>query len=142
MGLIQSQVKDGPPSHVRTSRVYGGSPFRHLQGAFGRDEVLLTQLRGGRSLLLRETRKKVGLYLTMLWGGGGGLGASPADVPKIGEPKEKELCAGPPATLGYDNGPGGCGTVLPGGLQLGPPVIVFCHHNNNNPEVSNKFQIV
>jgi hypothetical protein len=31
-----------------------------------------------------------------LWGGGGGLGARPEDVPGIGEPEEKELCADPP----------------------------------------------
>jgi hypothetical protein len=40
----------------------------------------------------------------------------------LGEPEETELCAGPPAAFRYDNGPGRCGMVLPGGLQLGPPV--------------------
>jgi hypothetical protein len=30
-----------------------------------------------------------------LWGGGGGLGARPEDVPGIREPEEKELCASP-----------------------------------------------
>jgi hypothetical protein len=57
--LIRSQVKDGPPNHARTLRVYGDGPFRPLQGASRREEVLLAQLRGGRSLLLRETRKRV-----------------------------------------------------------------------------------
>jgi hypothetical protein len=56
-GLIWSQVKDGPPSHARTSQMYGDGPFRHLQGASRREEVLLTQLRGGRSLLLGEPGK-------------------------------------------------------------------------------------
>jgi hypothetical protein len=57
--LIQSQVKDGPPNHARTLRVYGDGPFRPLQGASRREEVLLAQLRGGCSLLLGETRKRV-----------------------------------------------------------------------------------
>jgi hypothetical protein len=57
--LIWSQVKDGPPNHARTLRVYGDGPFRPLQGALRREEVLLAQLRGGRSLLLGETRKRV-----------------------------------------------------------------------------------
>jgi hypothetical protein len=57
--LIQSQVKDGPPNHARTLRVYGEGPFRPLQGASRKEEVLLAQLRGGRSLLLGETRKRV-----------------------------------------------------------------------------------
>jgi ribonuclease HI len=30
-GLIRSQVKDGPPDHARTLRVYGDGPFRPLQ---------------------------------------------------------------------------------------------------------------
>jgi hypothetical protein len=30
-----------------------------------------------------------------LWGGGGGLGARPEGVPRVEEPQEKELCAGP-----------------------------------------------
>jgi hypothetical protein len=59
MGLIRTQIKDGPPSHFRTSRVYGDGTFRHFQGALRREEVLLAQLRGGRSLLLGETRKRV-----------------------------------------------------------------------------------
>ena len=58
--LIRSQVKDGPkPNHARTLQVYGDGPFRPLQGASRREEVLLAQLRGGRSLLLGETRKRV-----------------------------------------------------------------------------------
>jgi hypothetical protein len=58
-GLIRSQVKDGPPSHVRTLRVYGDGHFRCLQDASRREEVLLAQLRGGSSLLLGETHKRV-----------------------------------------------------------------------------------
>jgi hypothetical protein len=57
--LIWSQVKDGLPNHARTLQVYGDSPFRHLQGASRREEVLLAQLRCSRSLLLGETRKRV-----------------------------------------------------------------------------------
>jgi hypothetical protein len=57
--LIRSQVKDGPPSHARTLRVYGDGPFRPFQGASRREEVLLAKFRGGRSLLLGETRKMV-----------------------------------------------------------------------------------
>jgi hypothetical protein len=34
-----------------------------------------------------------------LWEGEGGLGACHVDVPRIGEPEEKELCAGPPLLL-------------------------------------------
>jgi hypothetical protein len=59
MGLIWSQVKDGPPNHAHTLKVYGDGPFRHLQGASRREEVLLAQLSGGRSVLLGETRKRV-----------------------------------------------------------------------------------
>jgi hypothetical protein len=59
MCLIWSQVKDRPPSHAQTLRVYSDGPFRRLQGASRREEVLLAQLRGGRSLLLGETRKRV-----------------------------------------------------------------------------------
>jgi hypothetical protein len=58
-GLIRSQVKDGLPSHTHNSQVYGDSPLRHLQGTSRRKKVLLTQLRGGRCLLLGETRKRV-----------------------------------------------------------------------------------
>jgi hypothetical protein len=54
-----SRVKDGPPNHAHTLRVYDDGPFRPLQGASRREEVLLAQLRGGRSLLLGETRKRV-----------------------------------------------------------------------------------
>jgi ribonuclease HI len=50
MGLIRSQVKDGPPNH--TLRVYDEGPFRPLQGSSRKEEVLLIQLRGSRSLLL------------------------------------------------------------------------------------------
>jgi hypothetical protein len=57
--LIRSQVKDGLSSHASTLQVYGDGPFRHLQGASRREEVLLSQLRGGRSLLLGETQKRV-----------------------------------------------------------------------------------
>jgi hypothetical protein len=57
--LIWSQVKDAPPNHAHTLRVYGDGPFRPLQGASRREEVWLAQLRGGCSLLLGETRKKV-----------------------------------------------------------------------------------
>jgi hypothetical protein len=56
-GLIWSQVKDGPPNYACTLQVYGDGPY--LQGASRREEVLLIQLRGGRSVLLEETRKKV-----------------------------------------------------------------------------------
>jgi hypothetical protein len=56
--LIRSQVKDGPPNHAHTLRVYGEGPFRPVQGASRREEVLSDQLKGGRSLLLGETRKK------------------------------------------------------------------------------------
>jgi hypothetical protein len=41
------------------SQVYSDGPFKHLQGASRREEVLLAQLRGGRSLLLGENRKRV-----------------------------------------------------------------------------------
>jgi hypothetical protein len=58
-GLIRSQVKGGPPSHAHTSQVYGDGPFKHLQGASRREEVLLAQLRSGCSLLLGETRKRI-----------------------------------------------------------------------------------
>jgi hypothetical protein len=51
-----------------------------------------------------------------LWEGGGGLGARPEGMPQVREPQEKELCAGPPAALGYVDGLGGGGTVLPEGL--------------------------
>jgi hypothetical protein len=56
--LIRSQVKDGPLNYAYTLRVYGDDPFRPLVGA-SREEVLLAQLRGGCSLLLGETRKRV-----------------------------------------------------------------------------------
>jgi hypothetical protein len=58
-GLIRSQVKNGPPKHAHTLRVYSDGTFSPLYGASRREEVLLAQLRGGRSLLLGETRKRV-----------------------------------------------------------------------------------
>jgi hypothetical protein len=58
-GLIWSQVKVGPLSHAHTSQVNDDGPFKRLQGASRREEVLLAQLRGGHSLLLGETRKRV-----------------------------------------------------------------------------------
>jgi hypothetical protein len=58
-GLIWSQVKDGPPNHAHTLRVYGDGLFRPLQGASRKEEVLLAQLRSGRSLFLGETWKRV-----------------------------------------------------------------------------------
>jgi hypothetical protein len=58
-GLIRSQVKDGPPNHACTLRVYDDGPFRPLQGASRREEVWLTKLKGGRFLLLGETRKRI-----------------------------------------------------------------------------------
>jgi hypothetical protein len=63
------------------------------------------------------------LYMPTLLGGGG-LGARSADVPEIGEFEGKELCAGPTATLGHDDGPGGCGVFFQGGLRFGPPASV------------------
>jgi hypothetical protein len=39
-------------------RVYGDGPFRRLQGASRREEVLLAHLRVGCSLLLRENPEK------------------------------------------------------------------------------------
>jgi hypothetical protein len=56
--LIRSQVKDGLPNHAHTLQVYSDGPFRRLQGSSRREEVLLAQLRGERSLLLEETRKR------------------------------------------------------------------------------------
>jgi hypothetical protein len=44
-----------------------------------------------------EKGPRGGLYVPALWEGG--LGARPEDVPGIGEPKEKEVCAGPPPLL-------------------------------------------
>jgi hypothetical protein len=58
-----------------------------------------------------------------LWGGRG-LGARPEGVPRVEVPQEKELCAGPSAAFGYDDGSGGGGAVLPGGLQVGSLVTV------------------
>jgi hypothetical protein len=39
--LNRSQVKDGLPNHAHTLRMYGDGPFRPLQGASRREEVLL-----------------------------------------------------------------------------------------------------
>jgi hypothetical protein len=90
-GLIRSQVKDGPPSDGHTSRVYGDGPFRRLQGASRREEVLLAQL--GCSLLLGETRKRVqGTDSTCPC-----CEEEEEDLEHgIGEHEEKELYAGPP----------------------------------------------
>jgi hypothetical protein len=52
-------VEDGLPNHARTLQVYSDGPFRHLQGASRREEVLLAQLRGSHSLLLWETQKRI-----------------------------------------------------------------------------------
>jgi hypothetical protein len=95
-GLIQSQVKDGLPNQACTLQVYGDGPFRHLQGASRREEVLLAKLRGNP-----EKGPMGGLYMPMLWGGEGGLGARPEGVPRVEEPQEKELYASPSPTLGY-----------------------------------------
>jgi hypothetical protein len=54
-GVIRIQVKDGLPNHAHTLQVYVDGPFRHLQGASRREEVLLAQFRGGRSLLLGDS---------------------------------------------------------------------------------------
>ena len=77
----------------------------------------------------------------MLWGGGGGLGARPEDVPRVGEPQEKELCADFPAALGYVDGSGGGGAVLPGGLQLGSPVTV-CRLTNKQTDDEGLFSLL
>jgi hypothetical protein len=88
-----------------------------------------------------EKGPRDGLYLPMLWGGGSGLGARPEGVPRVGEPQEKELYAGPAAALGHDDRPGGNGTVFPGGLRLGSPVIVRCYTNKqNNPAAKVQYQ--
>jgi hypothetical protein len=76
----------------------------------------------------------------MLWGGGGGLGACPEGVPRAGEPQEKELCAGPPAALGYIGGSGGGGMVFPGGLSMAP--VSLSPHNNNNNNNNNNFNFI
>jgi hypothetical protein len=75
--------------------------------------------------------------MSTLWGGGRGLGAHPDGMPQVGEPQEKELCAGPPAALSYVDGLGRNGTVLQGGLQLGSPVTVCCHtHTHKHTSTS------
>jgi hypothetical protein len=66
------------------------------------------------------------LYVPTLWGGGGRLGARPEGVPRAGEPQEKEICAGPPAALGYVDGSGGGGSVN------GPRDRSPLNNNNNN----------
>jgi hypothetical protein len=53
-----------------------------------------------------------------------GLGACPEGVSQVGEPQKKELCAGPVAAPGHNDGQDGNGAVFPGGLQLQSPVIV------------------
>jgi hypothetical protein len=117
-GLIWRQVKDGPPNHAHTLRVYGDGPFRPLQGASRREEVLLAQLRGSHYLLLEETRKRV-------------QGAD-STCPCCGEeeenlehilraPGEGTLCRSP-AALGYVDGSAGGGAVLPGGLRVVSPM--------------------
>jgi hypothetical protein len=128
-GLIRSEVKDGPPSHVRISREYGDGPFRCLQSTSRKEEVMLAPLRAGHSLLIGgnpEKGPRDGLYVLTLWGGGDGFRARLVDMPM-----ERELCAGPAATLGFNNRPT-CGAVFLGGLQLGSPMIVYCPNNNNN----------
>jgi hypothetical protein len=98
--------------------VYGDGPFRCLQGALRREEVLIAQLRGGRSLLPGETRKSVQVMDSM--------------SPRCGEEEEDlghvlrvclelessgegTLCSSP-AALGNNDGPGGCGALFAGGL--------------------------
>jgi hypothetical protein len=131
--LIQSQVKDGPPNYARTLRVYSDGPFRLLQGASRRVEVLLAQLRGGCSLLLEETWKRVqGVDFMCPRCGEEDLEHVLKGIPRAGEPQEKELCAGPLAALGYVDGSGGGGTVLPGGLRMAPVSRVPLNNNNNN----------
>jgi hypothetical protein len=131
IGLIWSQVKVGPFNHARSLRVYGDGPFWPLQGASRREEVLLAQLRGGRSILLGETRKRVqGADSTCPH-----CGEEEEDLEhilRVGEPQEKELCASPPAALGYVHGSGRGGTVLPGGLLLGSPVTVCRQHTHTH----------
>jgi hypothetical protein len=70
-----------------------------------------------------EKGPKSGLYVPTSWRGGG-LGARPEGMPRVGEPQEKEHCVGPPAALGYGDGSSRGGAVLPGGLQVGSPVTV------------------
>jgi hypothetical protein len=67
-----------------TLQLFDDGPFRCLQGASRREEGLLAQLRGSRSLL-SEKGPKDGLYVPTLWGGGG-LGAHPEGMPQVGEP--------------------------------------------------------
>jgi hypothetical protein len=70
--------------------------------------------------------------------GEGGLEAGPEGVPQVGEPQEKELCAGPPAALDYVDGSGGGGAVLPGGLRVGSPVTA-CHQHTHTQNVQSHF---
>jgi hypothetical protein len=58
MGLIRKQFKDALPKHMRTCQVYCDG-FRRLQGTSNREDNLIAQLMGGRSLLLGENRKRV-----------------------------------------------------------------------------------
>jgi hypothetical protein len=86
-GLIQSQVKDGPYSHAHTLQVHGDGPFRHLQGASRREEVLFAQLRDSCFLLLGETRKRVqGTDSTCPRCGEEDEDLEHIGVPKVGEP--------------------------------------------------------
>jgi hypothetical protein len=50
--------------------------------------------------------------------------------PELKSPQEKELCAAPPAALGYVDRSGGGGAVLPGDLRVGAPVTV-CRQQTN-----------
>jgi hypothetical protein len=90
-GLIWSQVKDGPPNHAHTLQVYGDGPFRPLQGASRREEVLLAQLRGGRSLLLRETQKRVQGADSMCPHGGEDLKHVLREWPKLESPRRRNF---------------------------------------------------
>jgi hypothetical protein len=54
-GFIRNKVKDGPPSHVYTLRVYGDGPLRRFRGTSRKEEVLLAQLRDGYTLVIRKT---------------------------------------------------------------------------------------
>jgi hypothetical protein len=89
--------------HLRCT-LYSDGSLRRFHGASRREEVFLAQLRGTRYLLLRETQKRVqGTDSTCSH-----CGEKEEDLghilqtPGIGEPKEKELCAGPAAALGLD----------------------------------------
>jgi hypothetical protein len=72
-------------------QVYGDGPFRRLQGASRRKEVL--GVVAPYYLGKPEKGPTDGLYVATLWGRGG-LRARPEGVPGVGKPQEKELCAG------------------------------------------------